>query len=169
MGTYPYKLWYEFRSGATSVQRPAIIETEARKTETRNLIFAYAEATVPKVAVIIRKAYGGAYIVMSSKHLRSDVNLVWPSGEIAVMGAEGAINIIYREQISKSGNPDETRKALITEYQEKFTNPYVSANRGYVDDVIDPADTRARIINALEAFRNKRDSLPAKKHGNIPL
>ncbi len=133
------------------------------------LIFAYAEATVPKVAVIIRKAYGGAYIVMSSKHLRSDVNLVWPSGEIAVMGAEGAINIIYREQISKSENPDETRKALITEYQEKFTNPYVSANRGYVDDVIDPADTRARIINALEAFRNKRDSLPAKKHGNIPL
>ena len=133
------------------------------------LIFAYAEATVPKVAVIIRKAYGGAYIVMSSKHLRSDVNLVWPSGEIAVMGAEGAINIIYRDQISKSEDPEETRKSLITEYQERFTNPYVSANRGYVDDVIDPAETRPRIIKALEVFRNKRDTLPAKKHGNIPL
>ncbi len=133
------------------------------------LIFAYAEATVPKVAVIIRKAYGGAYIVMSSKHLRSDVNLVWPSAEIAVMGAEGAINIIYRDQISKSEDPEETRKSLISEYREKFTNPYVSANRGYVDDVIDPADTRPRIIKALEVFRNKRDTLPAKKHGNIPL
>ena len=133
------------------------------------LIFAYAEATVPKVAVITRKAYGGAYIVMSSKHLRSDVNLVWPTAEIAVMGAEGAINIIYREEISKSKKPAKTREKLIAEYQEKFTNPFVAASYGFVDDVIDPADTRSRIIKALEMLQNKRDSLPAKKHGNIPL
>ena len=133
------------------------------------LIFAYAEATVPKVAVITRKAYGGAYIVMSSKHLRSDVNFVWPSAEIAVMGAEGAINIIYREQLSQSKDPGQTRKELINEYQENFTNPFVAASYGFVDDVIDPADTRPRVIKALEMLQNKRDSLPAKKHGNIPL
>ena len=133
------------------------------------LIFAYAEATVPKVAVITRKAYGGAYIVMSSKHLRSDVNLVWPSAEIAVMGAEGAINIIYREQLSKSKNPAKTRQKLVAEYQDKFTNPFVAASYGFVDDVIDPADTRSRVIKALDMLQNKRDSLPAKKHGNIPL
>ena len=133
------------------------------------LIYAYAEATVPKVCVITRKAYGGAYIVMSSKHLRSDINLVWPSAEIAVMGAEGAINIIYREQIAAAEDPAQTRQGLIDDYQEKFTNPYVAANRGYVDDVIDPADTRLRLIRTLEMLQNKRDSLPAKKHGNIPL
>jgi propionyl-CoA carboxylase beta chain len=133
------------------------------------LIFAYAEATVPKVAVITRKAYGGAYIVMSSKHLRSDVNFVWPSAEIAVMGAEGAVNIIYREQISQSENPAQTRQELIKTYQETFTNPFVAASYGFVDDVIDPADTRSRVISALEMLQNKRDSLPAKKHGNIPL
>ena len=133
------------------------------------LIFAYAEATVPKITVITRKAYGGAYIVMSSKHLRADVNLAWPSAEIAVMGADGAINIIYREQISKAKKPEQTRKKLGAEYQEMFTNPLVAANRGYLDDVIDPADTRIRIIKALDMLQNKRDSLPAKKHGNIPL
>ena len=133
------------------------------------LIFAYAEATVPKIAVITRKAYGGAYIVMSSKHLRSDVNLVWPSAEIAVMGAEGAVNIIYREEIAKSKNPDKKRQELVADYQEKFANPYVAASYGFVDDVIDPADTRLRIAKALEMLQNKRDSLPAKKHGNIPL
>ena len=133
------------------------------------LIYAYAEATVPKVCVIMRKAYGGAYIVMSSKHLRSDVNLVWPSAEIAVMGAEGAVNIIYRGEISGSGDPDQTRKELVADYQEKFTNPFVAANRGFVDDVIDPADTRPRLIRALEMLQNKQDTLPAKKHGNIPL
>ena len=133
------------------------------------LIYAYAEATVPKVCIITRKAYGGAYIVMSSKHLRSDLNLVWPSAEIAVMGAEGAINIIYREQIAAADDPGKTRQELIDDYQEKFTNPYVAANRGFVDDVIDPADTRGRIIRALEMLQNKRDTLPAKKHGNIPL
>ena len=133
------------------------------------LIFAYAEATVPKIAVITRKAYGGAYIVMSSKHLRGDVNLVWPSAEIAVMGADGAVNIIFREQIAQSENPDQTRKQKIAEYQEKFTNPLLAANRGYIDDIIDPADTRREIIKALEMLQNKRDSLPAKKHDNIPL
>ena len=133
------------------------------------LIYAYAEATVPKVCVIMRKAYGGAYIVMSSKHLRSDVNLVWPSAEIAVMGAEGAVNIIYRGEISGSGDPNQTRKELVADYQEKFTNPFVAANRGFVDDVIDPAETRPRLIRALEMLQNKQDTLPAKKHGNMPL
>ena len=133
------------------------------------LIYAYAEATVPKVALITRKAYGGAYIVMSSKHLRSDVNLAWPSAEIAVMGPDGAVNIIYREEISNAEDPDARRAELIADYQERFTNPYVAANRGYLDDVIDPASTRATVIRALEMLQNKRDTLPAKKHGNIPL
>ena len=133
------------------------------------LIFAYAEATVPKVAVVIRKSYGGAYIVMSSKHLRSDINLAWPSAEIAVMGAEGAVNIIYRREISEAEDQDKRRLELIKEYQEQFTTPYIAASRGFLDDVIDPADTRVRIIKALEMLQNKRESLPAKKHGNIPL
>lgn len=133
------------------------------------MIFAYAEATVPKIAVITRKAYGGAYIVMSSKHLRSDVNLAWPSAEIAVMGAEGAVNIIYRDEIAKAEDPDQKRQELIQEYQDVFTTPYIAASRGFLDDVIDPAETRSQIIKALEMLQNKRDSLPAKKHGNIPL
>jgi propionyl-CoA carboxylase beta chain len=133
------------------------------------LIYAYAEATVPKISIITRKAYGGAYIVMGSKHLRADVNLVWPSAEIAVMGAEGAVNIIYRGEITAADDPDKTRRELVVDYQEKFTNPYIAASRGFVDDVIDPADTRSRIVRALEMLQNKRDSLPAKKHGNIPL
>ena len=133
------------------------------------LIYAYAEATVPKISIIIRKAYGGAYIVMGSKHLRADVNLVWPSAEIAVMGAEGAVNIIFREQLSNSENPQEGRRDLVKDYQERFTNPYVAASRGFVDDVIDPAQTRPQLIRSLEMLQNKRDSLPAKKHGNIPL
>ncbi len=133
------------------------------------LIYAYAEATVPKISVITRKAYGGAYIVMSSKHLSSDINLAWPSAEIAVMGPDGAVNIIYREQISKAEDQQKTRQELTQDYQEKFTNPYIAASRGYLDDVIDPAETRSSIIKALEMLQNKRDSLPAKKHGNIPL
>ena len=133
------------------------------------LIFAYAEATVPKVSVITRKAYGGAYIVMSSKHLRSDINLAWPSAEIAVMGADGAVNIIYRDEISKSDEPEKTRQELIQDYKERFTTPYIAAARGFLDDVIDPADTRVQIIQALDMLQNKRDSLPSKKHGNIPL
>ena len=133
------------------------------------LIFAYAEATVPKICVITRKAYGGAYIVMSSKHLRSDINLAWPGSEIAVMGPEGAVNIIYREELNSSEDSDSLRSQLIQDYQDRFTNPYVAANRGYLDDVIDPAETRPNIIKGLEMLQNKRDSLPAKKHGNIPL
>ena len=133
------------------------------------LIFAYAEATVPKIAVITRKAYGGAYIVMSSKHLRSDINVAWPSAEIAVMGADGAVNIIYRDEISKAEEPDKKREELIADYKERFTTPFIAASRGFLDDVIDPADTRVHLVKALEMLQNKRDSLPAKKHGNIPL
>ena len=133
------------------------------------LIFAYAEATVPKISVLTRKAYGGAYIVMSSKHLRGDINYAWPSGEIAVMGPEGAVNLLYREELSKSENPEELRASLIQEYKDKFTNPYIAASRGYIDDVIDPTETRAKIIKALRMLQNKRETLPYKKHGNIPL
>jgi len=133
-------------------------------------IYAYAESTVPKVAVITRKAYGGAYIVMSSKHLRGDINYSWPSGEIAVMGPEGAVNIIFRDAIAKSDNPDETRGKLISEYKERFANPYTAAARGYIDAVIDPRMTRPKLIKALEMLENITDSTrPYKKHGNIPL
>ena len=133
------------------------------------LLFAYSEATVPKVSVITRKAYGGAYIVMSSKHLRGDINLSYPSAEIAVMGPDGAVNIISREEISKSDDPEATRARLAEEYRERFANPFVAAARGFIDDVIDPAQTRPKLIRALEMLRTKQDSLPAKKHGNIPL
>jgi len=133
------------------------------------LIYAYAEATVPKITVITRKAYGGAYIVMSSKHLRADINYAWPTAEIAVMGPDGAVNIIQREAITKSENPDETRKQLVAEYIEKFATPYVAASLGYIDDVIDPRETRPRLIKALEMLQNKKDTNPPKKHGNIPL
>jgi acetyl-CoA carboxylase carboxyltransferase component len=133
------------------------------------LIFAYAEATVPKVSVITRKAYGGAYIVMSSKHLRGDVNFAWPGAEIAVMGAEGAVSIISRKAIAASANPDETRDKLIGEYEDKFSNPYVAAAHGYIDDVIDPAETRPRIIRALEMLKNKEQKNPPCKHSSIPL
>jgi len=132
-------------------------------------IYAYAEATVPKITVITRKAYGGAYIVMSSKHLRADINYAWPTAEIAVMGPDGAVNIIHREAIAKSENPDDTRKKLVAEYIEKFANPYVAASLGYIDDVIDPRETRPRLIKALEMLQTKRDTSPPKKHGNIPL
>ena len=133
------------------------------------LIYAYAEATVPKLSVILRKAYGGAYIVMNSKELRSDLNLAWPTAEIAVMGPEGAVNVISRKEISESKNPDETRKKLVEEYKEKFSTPYLAASRGYIDDVIDPADTRIKLANALEILSNKILENPPKKHGNIPL
>ena len=133
------------------------------------LIYAYAEATVPKVTVITRKAYGGAYDVMSSKHLRGDINFAWPTAEIAVMGPEGAVNIIFRRQIAEAADPDAERARLVAEYRAKFANPYVAASRGFVDDVIEPRTTRPRLINALEMLRNKRDTNPPKKHGNIPL
>ena len=133
------------------------------------LIFAYAEATVPKVSIITRKAYGGAYIVMSSKHLRGDINLAWPGAEIAVMGAAGAVNIISRKAIAASENPEEMRNELIKEYEDKFSNPYVAAARGYIDDVIDPAETRQRVIKALDMLKNKEQKNPECKHSSIPL
>jgi len=133
------------------------------------LVYAYSEATVPKVTIITRKAYGGAYDAMGSKHLRADVNLAWPSGEIAVMGPDAAVNIIHRQRLAQAEKPEELREQLIEDYKERFANPYVAAERGYIDDVIDPRETRLRVIRALEMLRNKTDSNPAKKHGNIPL
>ncbi|WP_203432646.1 acyl-CoA carboxylase subunit beta [Jiangella asiatica] len=133
------------------------------------LIYAYAEATVPLVTVITRKAYGGAYDVMGSKHLGADVNLAWPSAQIAVMGAQGAVNILYRRELAETADPEARRAELITEYEDTLANPYVAAERGYVDAVIAPSRTRVAIVQALRALRTKRESLPPKKHGNIPL
>jgi propionyl-CoA carboxylase beta chain len=133
------------------------------------LLFAYCEATVPKVTVITRKAYGGAYDVMSSKHVRGDINYAWPTAEIAVMGVDGAVNIIFKDEIAKAADPEATRQRLVDEYQEKFANPYIAAARGYVDEVIEPRHTREKIIVALDMLKNKRDTNPPKKHGNIPL
>ena len=124
---------------------------------------------MPKLTVITRKAYGGAYLVMSSKHVRSDLNLAWPSAEIAVMGPDGAVGKVFSRELKAAKQPDERKKELTSEYREKFANPYVAAERGYLDDVIEPRETRARLINGLEMLQNKRDSNPAKKHGNIPL
>ena len=133
------------------------------------LIYAYAEATVPKVTVITRKAYGGAYDVMGSKHLGGDVNLAWPTAQIAVMGAQGAVNILYRREIASAEDPDALRARLITEYEDTLANPYIAAERGYVDAVIRPAETRPAVTRALRTLRSKRQTLPPKKHGNIPL
>ena len=133
------------------------------------LLFAYCEATVPKITVITRKAYGGAYDVMSSKHIRADYNVAWPSAELAVMGAEGAVNILNKKEIEKAKDPAQERARLIAEYNDKFANPYIAASLGYIDDIIEPSDTRPKIIAALESLVNKRQSLPPKKHGNIPL
>ncbi|HET9250915.1 MAG TPA: acyl-CoA carboxylase subunit beta [Candidatus Eisenbacteria bacterium] len=133
------------------------------------LLYAYCEATVPKLTVVVRKAYGGAYDVMSSKHIRGDYNVAWPGAQLAVMGAEGAVSIVYRKEIEQSGDPAGTRATLIEEYNEKFANPYVAAGLGYLDDVIEPQETRPRLIRALRMLANKRQTLPPKKHGNIPL
>ncbi len=135
------------------------------------LLFAYCEATVPKVTVITRKAYGGAYDVMSSKHIRGDYNVAWPGAELAVMGAEGAVNILYRKEIQAADKEDRDalRRKYVEEYNAKFMNPYIAAGLGYLDDVIEPNETRPRIIRALESLQNKRQTLPRKKHGNIPL
>jgi len=133
------------------------------------LLYAYCEATVPKVTVITRKAYGGAYDVMSSKHVRGDMNFAWPTAEIAVMGVEGAVNIIFREDIATASDPEAERARLVAEYEERFANPYIAAARGYVDEVILPSETRARVAGALAMLENKRQSVPPKKHGNIPL
>jgi propionyl-CoA carboxylase beta chain len=133
------------------------------------LLYAYCEATVPKLTVITRKAYGGAYDVMSSKHIRGDFNVAWPSAEIAVMGPKGAVEILFRKEINDSHDPQVATDAKIDEYRAKFAHPYIAAGRGYLDDIIDPRDTRPRLIDALETLRTKRDRNPPKKHGNIPL
>jgi acetyl-CoA carboxylase carboxyltransferase component len=133
------------------------------------LLYAYCEATVPKLTVITRKAYGGAYDVMSSKHIRGDLNLAWPSAEIAVMGPEGAIDIIFRKELAEAADPEARRRELVADYRARFANPYVAASRGYVDDVITPRETRRRLIAALEVLHRKRASNPKRKHGNMPL
>jgi acetyl-CoA carboxylase carboxyltransferase component len=133
------------------------------------LLYAYCEATVPKVTIITRKAYGGAYDVMSSKHIRGDISYAWPSAEIAVMGPDGAVNIIFRHELAATEDPEARKAELVAEYREQFANPYVAAARGYIDDVIEPHETRPRLIEALTMLQNKRDSNPPKKHGNIPL
>ena len=133
------------------------------------LLYAYCEATVPKITVITRKAYGGAYDVMSSKHIRGDMNYAWPTAEIAVMGPEGAVNIIFKAEIAKAKDPAKLRQKLIKEYRDKFSNPFIAAERGFLDDIIEPATTRKRLIQALEVLRTKRDKNPPRKHGNLPL
>jgi len=133
------------------------------------LLYAYCEATVPKITVITRKAYGGAYDVMSSRHVRGDINYAWPQAEIAVMGSEGAVNVIFRKEIAEAADPEAKRAQLVAEYRDKFANPYIAAGRGYVDDVIEPRETRPRLIDAIEMLQSKRDNNPPKKHGNIPL
>ncbi len=133
------------------------------------LLYAYCEATVPKLTVILRKAYGGAYDVMSSKHIRGDFNFAWPTAEIAVMGPKGAVGVLFRKDIAAAEDPQAETDRLIKQYQEQFAHPYIAAARGYLDDVLDPRDTRPRLIEALSMVRNKRDSNPPRKHGNIPL
>jgi propionyl-CoA carboxylase beta chain len=135
------------------------------------LLFAFAEATVPKITVITRKAYGGAYCVMASKHIRTDANFAWPSAEIAVMGPEGAVNIVYKRELDKAPESDRERlrQEKIAEFRDRFANPFVAAEKGYIDAIIEPSETRFHIITALRALENKRDTNPRKKHGNIPL
>jgi len=133
------------------------------------LLYAFAEATVPKITVITRKAYGGAYCVMASKHIRTDINFAYPTAEIAVMGAEGAVGVLYRKDLLESTRPEDTRANLVNEFTEKFANPYIAAERGFIDEVIEPAATRQKLIRALSLLKNKVDTNPRKKHGNIPL
>jgi acetyl-CoA carboxylase carboxyltransferase component len=147
----------------TSQEHGGIIRAGAK------LLYAYCEATVPKLTVTTRKSYGGAYCVMSSKHIRGDLNLAWPSAEIAVMGPDAAVNIIFRKELAQSNDPVNRKAQLVSEYRKKFANPYVAAERGFIDDVIEPHETRPKLINALEMLANKRDINPSKKHGCIPL
>ena len=133
------------------------------------LLYAYCEATVPRVQIITRKGYGGAYVVMNSKSIGADIAFAWPSAEIAVMGADGAVNIIFRREIETAGDPAQRQTELVDEYEERFANPYQAAERGYVDDVIDPRDTRRMLARALAMLRTKREQMPARKHGNTPL
>ncbi len=133
------------------------------------LLYAYAEATVPKITVITRKAYGGAYCVMASKHIRTDINFAYPTAEIAVMGAEGAVGVLYRKELADMTNPEENRRRIVDEFNDKFANPYIAAEKGFIDEIIEPANTRPKLIRALNLLQNKRDTNPPKKHGNIPL
>ncbi|HMS42838.1 MAG TPA: carboxyl transferase domain-containing protein [Pyrinomonadaceae bacterium] len=133
------------------------------------LLYAFAEATVPKITVITRKAYGGAYCVMASKHIRTDINFAYPTAEIAVMGAEGAVGVLYRKELADMTNPDENRRRIVEEFNDKFANPYIAAEKGFIDEIIEPSNTRPKLIRALNLLQNKRDSNPPKKHGNIPL
>jgi propionyl-CoA carboxylase beta chain len=133
------------------------------------LLYAFTEATVPKLTVVTRKAYGGAYDVMNSKHMLADYNVAWPTAEVAVMGPEGAVNIIYRRDIAKSPTPEDRRSKLIDDYKARFANPYTAAERGYVDDVITPSETRPKVITALRTLLTKREPGPKRRHGNIPL
>ena len=133
------------------------------------LLYAFAEATVPRMTVITRKAYGGAYLVMNSKHLRADVSFAWPTAEIAVMGPDAAVNIVFRKELEKAEDPAVRRSELIADYQRKFATPYVAAERGFVDDVIEPAETRPHLVRALRMLASKREAVPARKHGNVPL
>ncbi len=133
------------------------------------LLYAYCESTVPRIQIITRKAYGGAYVVMNSKSIGADLAFAWPSAELAVMGPQGAVEILYRRELQNVADPVARRAELVDEYTERFANPYVAAERGFVDDVIDPADTRIKLIAGLEMLRSKREELPHRKHGNIPL
>ena len=133
------------------------------------LLYAYCESTVPRVQIITRKAYGGAYVVMNSKSIGADLAFAWPSAEVAVMGPQGAVNIIFRKEIETAAEPEARRAELIEEYTERFANPYNAAERGYVDDVIDPRDTRSVLVRSLDMLRTKREQLPQRKHGNVPL
>jgi acetyl-CoA carboxylase carboxyltransferase component len=133
------------------------------------LLYAYCEATVPRIQIITRKAYGGAYVVMNSKSIGADLAFAWPSAELAVMGPQGAVEIVYKRELQTAADPDARRKELVDEYVERYTNPYVAAERGYVDDVIDPAETRVKLIAGLSVLRSKREELPKRKHGNMPL
>jgi len=133
------------------------------------LLYAFCEATVPRVSIITRKAYGGAYVVMNSKGIGADFAFAWPSAELAVMGSAGAVEIVHRRELAAAEDPDATRRQLVTEYEEQFSSPFIAAERGFIDDVINPADTRAVIARSLNLLRSKREDLPKRKHGNIPL
>ncbi|MFZ9041922.1 MAG: acyl-CoA carboxylase subunit beta, partial [Ilumatobacteraceae bacterium] len=133
------------------------------------LLYAYCEATVPRISIITRKAYGGAYVVMDSKSVGSDLSFAWPSAELAVMGPQGAVEIVYRRELQQAADPVARRAELVAEYTQKYANPYVAAERGFVDDVIDPAETRRKVVAGLRVLRSKREDLPQRKHGNVPL
>jgi len=133
------------------------------------LLYAYCEATVPRISVITRKAYGGAYVVMDSKSIGSDLSFAWPSAELAVMGPQGAVEIVYRRELQQAADPVARRAELVAEYSEKYANPYAAAERGFVDDVIDPTETRRKVVAGLRVLRSKREDLPQRKHGNVPL